>query len=85
LLTVDSGAPEKESIVTSRSGVVVAFIGGAVAVARSMGIWEREREKMREKAGAVREREVGAGAPCTCMETEKNFDPDHSFTNPKIL
>jgi hypothetical protein len=84
LLTVDSGEPEKESIVTSRSGVVAAFIGGAVAVARSMGIWEREK-KTREKVGAVQERKAGAGAPCTCMETEKNFDPDHSFTNPKIL
>jgi hypothetical protein len=82
LLIVDSGAPEKESIVTSRGGVVAAFRGGAVA--RSMGIWEREK-KTREKVGAVQERKAGAGAPCTCMETEKNFDPDHSFTNPKIL
>jgi hypothetical protein len=59
LLIVDSGAPEKESIVTSRGGVVAAFRGGAVA--RSMGIWEREKDK--RKSGSRAGEKGRSGSP----------------------
>jgi hypothetical protein len=53
----------------SLCGVVAAFRGG-VAAGRSVQIWERKK-KMREKAGAARERKAGAGAPHAHRDGEK--------------